>query len=353
MAKIITFLFLLLIRSNAYAWYCNFSTTPEGWYQDGSMVCYDIAVGDALEDHYCTWYRPNDPYCSIYHQPTCQDQTETRTIACQLPHYSGGINQSRFYTCQTNSWSDWTTTSDNCIQDPPTCFQATEYRTLTCEAGYVGSIQESRNSICQDPYATPVWGSWVQVSNTCVKSITNPTNVESPVSPISPLNPNSPIAQITTAPLIQTEPVIAPEMTALQTTPETVTTSVATVQVKDTTTTQVIDRPKVETKTEAKLDIKAPEVPKGKDLIPGFGLVMSMQLINQAYNMQQAQIEETIKLEQENEYGRIQDITFSLYTETTVGDRFDSINRSRWTSLLRNYPLQRLKLYDRGSEENE
>jgi hypothetical protein len=177
--------------------------------------------------------------------------------------------------------------------------------------------------------------------------------VESPVSPISPLNPNSPIAQVTTAPLIQTEPVIAPELTALQTTPETVTTSVATVQVKDTTTTQVIDRPKVETKTEAKLDIKAPEVPKGKDLIPGFGLVMSMQLINQAYNMQQAQIEETIKLEQENEYGRIQDITFSLYTETTVGDRFNSINRNRWTSLLRNYPLQRLKLYDRGSEENE
>ena len=90
-----------------------------------------------------------------------------------------------------------------------------------------------------------------------------------------------------------------------------------------------------------------------KELVPGFGLVMSLQLLNQAYNMQQAQIEETIKLEQENEYGRIQDITFSLYTETTVGDRFDSINRSRWTSLLRNYPLQRLKLYDRGSEENE
>lgn len=203
--------------------------------------------------------------------------------------------------------------------------------------------------LCPDPYGSQVSGPWIVVSNTCVKSITNPTNVESPVSPISPLNPTSQLAQVTTAPLIPPEPVIAQELTALQTTVETPATSVATVQVKDTTTTSdtVKPEPKVSNSAgEVKIDIKSPEVPKGKDLVPGFGLVMSLNLINQSYNMQQQQIEETIRLEQEQEYGRNQEFTLTLLTETTIGDRFDSLNRNRWASLLRNHPLQRLELDD-------
>jgi hypothetical protein len=179
-----------------------------------------------------------------------------------------------------------------------------------------------------------------------VKSITNPTNVESPVSPISPLNPNSPLAQVTTAPLIPPEPVIAQELTALQTTVETPATSVATVQVKDTTTTLVTEVKIPSITSGTKVEIKTPEVPKGKELVPGFGLVMSLNLINQSYNMQQQQIEELIKLEQEQEYGRTQEFTLTLLTETTIGDRFDSLNRNRWASLLRNHPLQRLELND-------
>jgi len=348
MVRILIFLSFLLLKSNAYAWYCNFTSTPQGWYQDGSMVCYDIEVGDALQNHYCSWFRPNDPYCAIYQQPACTDNVETRTLACPLPHYSGGINQTRNYTCSTQSWSEWTTTSDNCTPDPPTCFETAEYRTLACEAGYTGSIQESRSSICSDPYSTPIFGTWTVVINGCVKSITNPTNLESPVSPISPLNPTSPLAQVTTAPLIPQEPVIAQELTALQTTVETPATSVATIQVKDTTTTSVTEAriPASTTTGSAKVEIKTPDVPKGKDLVPGFGLVMSLNLINQSYNMQQQQIEEIIKLEQEQEYGRTQEFTLTLLTETTIGDRFDSLNRSRWTSLLRNHPLQRLELND-------
>jgi len=87
-------------------------------------------------------------------------------------------------------------------------------------------------------------------------------------------------------------------------------------------------------------------VPKSKEIVPGFGIVMSMQLINTGYNMQQQQMQEYISLEQENEYGRIQEFTLSLLSETNVGDRFDSLNRYRWTNLLRNNPLQRLAEYD-------
>ncbi|CAB4144079.1 hypothetical protein UFOVP454_12 [uncultured Caudovirales phage] len=348
MVRILIFLsFLLsLTASNAYAWYCNFSSTPQGWYQDNSMVCYGIDVAEALQQHYCGWFKPSDPYCSIYQQPSCTDSVETRSGSCPLPHYSGAINQSRNFTCSTQSWSEWTTTSDNCTPDPPTCFETSEYRNLTCEAGYTGSILESRSSICSDPYSTPIFGTWTVVTNGCVKSITNPTNVESPVSPISPLNPNSPLVQVTTAPLIPPEPVIAQELTALQTTVETPTTSVATVQVKDTTTTSVTEVKISSNSSGAKVEIKTPEVPKGKELVPGFGLVMSLNLINQSYNMQQQQIEEIFKLEQEQEYGRTQEFTLTLLTETTIGDRFDSLNRSRWTSLLRNHPLQRLELND-------
>jgi len=77
--------------------------------------------------------------------------------------------------------------------------------------------------------------------------------------------------------------------------------------------------------------------------VPGFGIVMSMQLINAGYNMQQQQMQEYISLEQENEYGRTQEFTISLLGETTVADRFNTLNVNRWTNLLRNYPLQRLE----------
>jgi hypothetical protein len=97
---------------------------------------------------------------------------------------------------------------------------------------------------------------------------------------------------------------------------------------------------------EKKDSSKETSVPKGKEIVPGFGIVMSMQLINASYSMQQQQIEEYIKLEQENEYGRIQEFTLSLLSETNVGDRFNSLNRNRWTNLLRNNPLQRLAEYD-------
>ena len=83
-----------------------------------------------------------------------------------------------------------------------------------------------------------------------------------------------------------------------------------------------------------------------KEIVPGFGIVMSMQLLNAPYNMQQQQVQEYISLEQENEYGRTQEFTLSLLSETNVGDRFDSLNRNRWTNLLRNNPLQRLAEYD-------
>jgi hypothetical protein len=234
MVRITLFLLLLILRNNAYAWSCNFQNTEDGWYLQGSMVCNGIDPQEALQQHYCSWYRPNDPYCSIYQAPSCQDQVEYRTLSCPI-HYSGAINQSRSFSCSTNAWLDWYTTSDNCVQDPPTCIESTETRQLACSSGLEGLLQEQRTSICSDPYGTPTWTTWSELLNTCKMTATNINNVASPVSPISPLNPNSVINQVTTAPIIQPEPVIVQDMTALTTT-ETPTTSVATVTSSQVTT---------------------------------------------------------------------------------------------------------------------
>jgi hypothetical protein len=340
MVRITLFLLLLLLRNNAYAWYCNFQPDSQGNIIPGSMSCSGISNDDALQNHYCGWYRPNDPYCSVYQVPVCSPQVEYQTLSCPV-HQSGAINQSRSYECTSQSWTGWTTTSNNCTPDPPTCIESTETRQLTCSAGYEGLSQEQRNSICSDPYGSPIWTAWLEIYNTCKMTTTNINNPASPISPISPINPNSVISQsISNTTMTQAiEPVqeLSLGTTSLQ---ESLTTSQS-----STTTTE-----KLQVSTSIELKPAPPEVkvetPKGKEIVPGFGLVMSMQLINASYNMQQQQVQEYINLEQENEYGRIQEFTLSLLSETNVGDRFNSLNRNRWANLLRNNPLQRLAEYD-------
>jgi hypothetical protein len=141
-------------------------------------------------------------------------------------------------------------------------------------------------------------------------------------------------------------------MTALTTTtPETPATSVATVKSESsggtsaqnpasTTTTSGTDN------KDKKDNVKAPETPKGKDLVPGFGIVMSMQLLNAGYNMQQTQIEESIKLIQEEEYGRQQNILLEFISANDTGDYLIRASANRWRSILRDNPLQRFDLDD-------
>jgi len=334
MVRITLFLLLLLLRNNAYAWSCSFANTEEGWYLQGSMQCNGIDTQIALQQHYCVWYRPNDPYCSIYQVPVCSAQVEYRTLSCPI-NQSGAINETRSYECSTQSWTGWTTTSNNCTPNPPTCIESTETRQLTCQAGYEGLLQEQRTSICSDPYGSPTWTSWSTILDTCKMTVVNVNNVTSPISPISPLNPI-----VTTAPIIQPEPVIVQDMTALTTTTtETPATSVATVKSESSGTTSA-PSPVISTTTTS-ATVKAPETPKGKEVVPGFGIVLSMQILNAGYNMQQAQIEESIKLIQEQDYERQQNIFIEFISANDTGDYLIRASAIRWRSILRNNPLQR------------
>jgi hypothetical protein len=92
--------------------------------------------------------------------------------------------------------------------------------------------------------------------------------------------------------------------------------------------------------TEAKLDPKQ-ELPKSKELVPGFGIVMSMQLLTQAYTIQNQQIIEAINMEQENDYAREQEVYFKLILADDIGDTLVGASSYQWSSLLRDNPIQR------------
>lgn len=322
------YLSLILLWSNlSYAWYCTYVPTTQGWISN--LQCYGIDDATALTTAWCP-YRPDDPICAPYIQPVCTDSVEYQSLSCPLPHYSGVVNQSRSYSCSQGAWTSWTTTSDNCTQDPPTCFTSAEQRTLACEAGYTGSIVEQRTSTCSDPYSTPAFGSWTQVTNTCVKSMDNPTN---PISPTSPLSVTSPLNPIN-APAMPIDPVTVPQDVA-QTQMPTATTSVQP-EVKSVETST-----KASTSSTTSTQELKTEIPKSKEIVPGFGIVMSMQLLTQAYTIQNQQIIEAINMEQENDYAREQEIYFKLILADDIGDNLIGASSYQWGSLLRDNPIQR------------
>jgi len=304
---------------------------------EGSLYCNGIDPQIALKDYWCVSYQPNDPICSPYRQPACSDLVENQTTACTLPHYSGAINQSRTYSCSTNTWSAWTETSNNCTQDPPTCQTTTETRTLACQPDYVGSITETRISSCPDPYGSPVWGAWVETTNTCVKSATNPTNVSSPVSPSSPLNP------------VNTQTTVTPAGLSTNSTPEPVSSPL---EVKVEQPKQEVksepkakedspkETPKAEQKSESKESPKL-DVPKGKELVHGFGIVLSLEILNKPI-IQQIELTDAFKFDQElnNDFGKNENFKLELLQLSTPQDAFTGSADISWKRLRRHNFLQ-------------
>jgi len=250
MAKYLLYLLLLLLlpsQSNAQynACYCT-----SNWRQDSTFgqvctanvdcwACRPGAYSTSWQQAFCSNYQAPAPVVNIETQflscpsnysgsitqtrtitngvpgpwnttsNTCQPiiVSETQTLSCPVNH-SGEITQTRTITAGVPGY--WTTTSNTCVRNPPTCQTSTQTQTLSCQTGYTGSITQSQTSTCPDPYGSPTWsGAWATTSNTCVKSLSNPTNVTSPVSPISPLNPTSAVSS-PAAPQTVTATVLAP-----------------------------------------------------------------------------------------------------------------------------------------------
>jgi hypothetical protein len=221
---------------------------------------------------------------------TCVQVSETQTQSCPV-NFNGQITQTRIKTCPDNQWQAWTTTQNTCVANPPTCQISSQQQTLQCQTGFTGSITQTRSSTCPDPYGSPTWLPWATTSDTCKKSINNPTNPTSPVSPLSP-------ASNTSAPTIQSSPVTvstpntAPNSVATPTETPSMETKSAPTQEKSATSeaapTSASATTTASPTTSTTQATPIPPVPKGKTRSV-VGLVLSLELF-QKPGIQQANV---------------------------------------------------------------
>jgi hypothetical protein len=254
----LTFLLLTLLRSNYVQAACYASTWSNGvpvyssLFVDGGTT---LAQCQAIA---CQAYPGISQNCPS----TCQQVSETQTQSCPV-NYTGQITQTRVKTCPDNQWQAWTTTQNSCVANPPTCQISSQQQTLSCQTGYTGSITQTRSSTCPDPYGSPTWLPWVTTSDTCKKSINNPTNPASPVSPLSPASQPTTIS----APTTQSSPVTA---STPNTVPNSETTPTASTETSQTQT-------KTDSPTTSSTQASPSPPPKGKTRSV-VGLALSLEL---------------------------------------------------------------------------
>ena len=85
---------------------------------------------------------------------------------------------------------------------------------------------------------------------------------------------------------------------------------------------------------------QAPDVQKGKELVPGFGITMSLDVLNNGIQLQEIQLNDVLTMLQEQEYGQQQNILLDFIFPDDVNTGLSGIADYRWRSLLRDNPLQ-------------
>jgi hypothetical protein len=275
-------LLLTLLRSNDVQAACYASTWSNGMpvysslFVDGGTT---LAQCQALA---CQIYPSISPSCPQANPPpqvvTCTYSAQTETRSCPI-NFSGSQTWKKETNCPTGSYgqpvqTDWFKIQDTCAQNPPTCQVSSQQQTLSCPTGYTGSITQTRSSMCPDPYGSPTWLPWATTSDTCKKSINNPTN------PVSPVNPASPVSQpsTTSAPTTPSSPVTAPTPNSV---PNSVTTPTASTETSQTQT-------KTDSQTTSTTQASPSPPPKGKTQSV-VGLVLSLELF-QKPGIQQANV---------------------------------------------------------------
>jgi len=269
MAKFLASLLFLLVTSNVQA-ACYANSWTNGIPVYGSIFANG---GDSLQ--FC-----QSLACQIYPSmqgcpqatPICTSTFIEKTESCP-PNYSGAKRSKQ----ETKTCSDGTVTqyawqlfSDTCVLNPPSCQTTSQQQTLSCQTGYTGIITQTRTSTCPNPYLQAVMGDWITTTNTCVKSVTNPTNVMSPVSPVSPANPTSVVNQSSniSAQTTQSSVAIAQIPSSVQNSPTTMDGS------------NVLSQAKSAPSSTAQTDVKVtPQVDQKAKVRSVVGLVLSLETI--------------------------------------------------------------------------
>ena len=306
------------------------------------MRCDGIDPQVALEDHYCTWFRPDDPVCSSFIEPICVDSIEYQTLSCPI-NYSGGIQQSRTYVCQQASWTDWQTTSNNCTPNPPTCVSSSDSRIVACPSGYDGQITETRISQCPNPYGTEVWSDWLESQNTCTQSTTDPV---SPISVTSPSSPVSPTAiESVTVPQVDVhqtsnpaeptiESVVQEELNELGDEVESSTSN-------QTQSTKDVKENKQDGDKEQSKDNVHNVVDNSKEIVHGFGLVLSLEILNKPMEFYQPPLADMFSITQEfTIHADTREFQLDLLKRNDIEDYYDSVSNRSWEWIRRSDILQ-------------
>jgi hypothetical protein len=203
----------------------------------------------------------------------------------------------------------------------------------------VGYITQLQTSTCPTPYAQPVWGDWIETQNSCEKSAINPTNMSSPISPASPINPDNMPVPVTPQESATAQQENVQTMTEANVLPAPKTES--------STATTAPAASAGTTETTSAQPAQAPSVPKGRELVPGFGLVMSLEVLNGPIIQQEQTLNTLLEYQQELPYelrGN-QGVLLEFIVDSQANTYFD--NRGRWESnLLRGYVFQRLQSFD-------
>jgi len=287
---------LLIWSSYGYTWSCSFNQTEDGWYLEDSMVCDGISVSVAIENHYCEWFRPDDPYCTQFQEPICIDTVEYRTLPCAT-NYSGGIQETRSYVCKQASWTNWVESSNNCTPNRHSCVASVDTRNLACGQGFDGQITETRISQCPDPYGEPVWLEWQQSESTCIQSVSDP------ISPIAPTNPVNPVQIDTvTVPVIDVPSTNPAEPTIESIVKEELSESSNTVETsaseKTDSTKDVKENKQDRNKKDSENNVDN-VIDDKQDIVHGFGLSLSMDLYKQPMEFYQPQLVDPFNISQE------------------------------------------------------
>jgi hypothetical protein len=235
----------------------------------------------------CQIYPSISPSCPGATPPpqvvTCTYSAQTETRSCPV-NFSGSQTWKKETNCPTGSYgqpvqTDWFKIQDTCTQNPPTCQISSQQQTLACPTGYTGSIIQTRSSMCPDPYGSSTWQPWVTTSDTCKKSINNPTNPASPVSPLSP-------ASSTSAQTTPSSPVTAQTPDSVPNSETTLTVNTETFPTQTTTDSQ----------TTSSTQASQSPPPKGKTRSV-VGLVLSLELF-QKPGLQQGNLFPTVSIVQ-------------------------------------------------------
>jgi len=330
-----------ILWSNAYAWVCYYEPTSEGYITEGSLNCTGIDPTVALESHWCVSYQPDDPICDQFNQTFCVDTVEYRTEMCPQ-YYEGSISQSRTYSCQSQTWSDWIDAGGACVPLPSTCNSSTVRQNISCATGYNGEITQVGEYICPTPYSEPVFTGWVEESNTCIQNVLDMNDPTSIVSPIS-----------TSATTTKTDNATAPQVA------NTMTTNPIQSALNEQLTkpvNEVVTQPDndISDETDSKEEVKTNKQNRDDkesendednvendthEILSGFGVVLlPLTLSQNPFGFNQQSIPQPFSLEQEfsDEFKRLETNIIDFIKQDDSEDYYTRHSDSAWDRLQRN-----------------